>query len=106
LDPAKNPNHLVQGTDRVWRVMDSATLLGDTATVESAMKTIGAKIAKGQSVRIALNLEAVKNDGATFAIGLKAGIRADQQKPVQEQITRGLKELVIVKNGKLIQVIP
>jgi hypothetical protein len=106
LDPAKNPDHLVQGPGGVWRVWDSATMSGDTATVDSALRTIGFKVGKGQSVRIVLNLDGVKNDGKTFARELKAHMIADRLKPAGEQISSGVKQVVVVKDGAVISVFP
>jgi hypothetical protein len=107
LDPAKNPDHLVQGPDRVWRVWDSATMMGETVTVESALKTVGRKVGKGQSVRIVLNLDTVKTDGRTFASELKAYIiKVDKQRPAAEQDSGGAKQIMIVQGGDVIHVYP
>jgi hypothetical protein len=106
LSAEKNPDHLVQGPGGVWQVWDSATGMGDTLTAESALKTIGDKVGKGQAVRIVLNLDGVKNDGRTFARELMAKISEDQQKPASHQVARGVKQVVIVKGGVLFSVFP
>jgi hypothetical protein len=106
LDPAKNPDHLVQGPGGVWRVWDSATMTGDTATVGSALQTVGDKVGKGQAVRIVLNLDGAKNDGRTFARELRAHIELDRRKPPSQQVSHGVKEIVVVKGGDVIRVFP
>jgi hypothetical protein len=87
-------------------VWDSATMTGDTATVGSALKTVGDKVGKGQSVRIVLNLDGAKNDGRTFARELRGHIELDRRKPPSEQVSRGVKEIVVVKGGDVIRVFP
>ena len=57
------------------------TMEGGTASVDSAIKAAGGKASDGQSVRIAINLDGVSNDGAEFARQMREGIKADRRKP-------------------------
>jgi hypothetical protein len=105
LSATKNPDMLVQGPAG-WRAWDTATMLGETATAESALRTIGDKVSKGQSVRIAINLDTVKNDGISFARELRNAIRADQRNPLAQQIAGGVKEVVVIKGGVVYRAYP
>ncbi|MGB8702288.1 MAG: DUF4157 domain-containing protein [Thermosynechococcaceae cyanobacterium] len=106
LNPAKNPDHLVQGRGGVWRVWDSWTPQGRTAEVKSVLGAIRDKVTKRQTVRIAINLDGVENNGRAFAHDLKTAIKADQMKPSAQQDTGGIREVVIVKGGEVIRVFP
>jgi hypothetical protein len=98
LKPQKKPDMLVWGPEgcRVW---DSRTLAGETATVKAALLAIQDKIKGGQTVRIAFNLDAAKNDAKSFARELRMSIRADQRGPSAEQVSAGVKEVVVIKGG-------
>ena len=78
---------------------------GGTASVDSAIKAAGGKASAGQSVRIAINLDGVSNDPATFAQEMREGIKADRRKPQLEQESAKLKAVVLIKNGRVIPVL-
>jgi len=102
LDPAKKPDMLVQG-EAGFRLWDTRTMKGGTADVESALKTITDKVTARQSVRIAINLDFVNNDGAAFARELGSRIRAGQRAPAT---AIGVKEVVVIKGGSVYRAYP
>lgn len=106
LDTAKVPDYLVETPRAAYNVWDAATQSPGTASPESALKTVRDKIAKGQAVRIVINLDFAENDLPTFAKELKAQIKIDRQGPPAEQYTRGVKQIVVVKGGNLLHVFP
>ena len=77
---------------------------GGTASVDSAIKAAGGKASEGQSVRIAINLDGVSNDGAEFAQRMREGIKADRRKPRSSGRSSSLKAVVLIKNGRVIPV--
>ena len=78
---------------------------GGTASVDSAIKAAGGKASDGQSVRTAINLDGVSNDGAEFAQQMREGIKADRRKPPIERVSSSLKAVVLIKNGRVIPVL-
>jgi hypothetical protein len=106
LSDAKEPDHFVEESANVWRLWDTRTLSGEVAAVDTAIKAVGDKVKAGQSKRIAINLDVVGNDGATFARDMRAVVSADRKKPTDEQKVRGVKRIVVIKDGVVYPVYP
>ena len=104
LEAGKNPDLLVRGPAG-WQCWDVRTMEGGTASVDSAIKAAGGKASDGQSVRIAINIDGVSNDGAEFAQQMREGIKADRRKPPVERESSSLKAVVLIKNGRVIPVL-